>query len=244
MSQSSRERKLHRLYLEQTLGWAAAWLIGIAVLFTVAVTTHGRLGRQDLDAELRPFAIAIYGLTWLDDAGDFHDEVLRREPDLMDGPFDVWVIEPGERSTAHLAPGEPHFRIASLETVAAGIVESEEADFFEDGLDTRGAPYRLHGTVTYDDDDVARAAMLVAADPTVCKAAHAKFIRETALVAIVLVAAGLLVGAAMSRRALRPVLTSFEQQERFLAAAAHELRTPVASLRAVCESAGSDDRAG
>ncbi len=238
MPRAGRERMLRRLYVEQTLGWAAAWLIGVVILFAVAVTTHGRLNRQDLDAELSLLAIAVYGLTWIDDEGTFHDEALRSEPGLVDGPFDVWVIEPG---TVHLAPDEPRFRIETLEAVATGIVESEDDGHFEDGLDANGAAYRLHGTVTYDDGDVPRAAILVAADPAPWRAAHAKFIRETALVVAVLVVAGLLVGAALSRRALRPVLASLEQQERFLAAAAHELRTPVASLRAVCESAGTGE---
>ncbi len=233
-------RRLRRLYLEQTLGWAAAWLVGIAVLFAVAVATHGRLSRQDLDAELSLSAIAIYGLTWLDDAGVFHDEVARREPGLLDGPFDVWVIEPGERATVHLAPGQPRFRIESLEAVAAAVVESEE-DHFGDGLDSDGTRYRLHGIATYDDDDRARAAILVAADPEPWRAAHARFIRETALVVLGLAVAGLLVGALLSRRALQPVLVSLEQQQRFLAAAAHELRTPVAGLQAVCESASAGD---
>ncbi len=240
MPQISDDRRLRRLYLEQAFGWATAWLIGIASLFAIAVTTHGRLNRQDLDAELSLSAIAIYGLTWLDADGTFHAEMARREPGLLDGPLDVWVIEPGEPATIHLTPGVPRFRIESLDVVASGIVESEE-DYFGDGLDARGAPYRLHGTVTYDDNDLARAAILVAADPEPWRATHARFVRETALIVLVLVAAGLLVGVALSRRALRPVLASLEQQERFLAAAAHELRTPVASLRAVCESARADD---
>lgn len=232
--------RLRRLYVEQTLGWAAAWLIGIASLFAVAVATHGRLSEQDLDAELSLSATAIYGLTWFDAEGVFHDEVVRREPGLLDGPFDVWVIEPGEPATVHLDPGAPRFQIESLEAIAATVVELEE-DRFEDGLDAGGTPFRLHGTVTYDEDDRARAAILVAADPEPWRAAHSRFIRETALAVLALAAVGLLVGALLSRRALRPVLASLEQQQRFLAAAAHELRTPVAGLRAVCESARAGD---
>ena len=56
-----------------------------------------------------------------------------------------------------------------------------------------------------------------------------------------LAAAGVLIGASLARRTLRPVLDSIEQRERFLAAAAHELRTPVASLGAVCASARAGD---
>ncbi len=239
---AARGRGLRRLYVEQALGWTVAWLIGVATLFGVAVATHGRLSRRDLDAELGLTATAIYGLTWLEADGTFHAEMAAREPGLLDGPFDVWVIDPGEPVTTLLAPSEPRFRIQSLEAIAAGIVESEEDDL-RDGLDALDRPFRLHGTVTYDDADRARAAILVAADPRPWRAAHSRFVRETALVVLALSAAGLLVGAALSRRALRPVLAAVEQQGRFLAAAAHELRTPVASLRAVCESAAAGGEA-
>lgn len=243
MARKAREKRLRRLYLEQFLGWATAWLLGLGILSAIAVTTHGRLNRQDLDAEMRLLASAVYGLAWIDANGQFQDEVLRREPGLLDGPWDVWVIEPGLMEPAaspevHLAPTTVRYEIAALAATAAEIVTAEAESYFVDGRDDDGQAYRLHGTTSYDDNDLPRAAILIVADPAPWRAEHAAFIRETALAVVALAAAGLLVGSLLSRRALRPVLASLEQQERFLAAAAHELRTPVASLRAVCESPG------
>ena len=232
---SERDRRLRRLHLEQTRAWAIAWLIGIGSLFAVAVTVQGRLSSQDLDAELGLFSTAVYGLTWFEDDGTFESSALDREPELLAQPFDLWVIEPGIRPRTHLAPTGPRFEIPGLAAVAAEIVASEE-DVYVDGEDRTGRTYRLHGIASYDEQDRVKAAILVAADPSPWRSEHAQFVRTTALMTLALVAVGLFVGATLSRRALRPVLDSLDQQQRFLAAAAHELRTPVATLQAVCES--------
>ena len=228
---------LRRLYVEQALGWSLAWWIGVGSLFTIAVATHGRLAQRDLDADLELMAVAVYGLSWLDDDGVFHDEILRSEELLEDNPFDLWVIETEPRDIVHLGPESATFEVESLDAIVDGILGTEADDHFSDGIDARGVPYRLHGITFYDESDVPRGAILVVGDPALWRSAHAKFIRETALATLGLAVVGLLVGMALSRRALRPVVDSLAQQKRFLAAAAHELRTPVASLRAVCEAA-------
>ncbi|MEM8932840.1 MAG: sensor histidine kinase [Acidobacteriota bacterium] len=235
---AAREPRLRRLHIEQSLGWAVAWALGLGCLFAVAVTTHDRLERQDLDAELRLHAVTAYGLTWFDEAGRFHDEALRRETAVLDRSIDLWVIEPD--GTVLFRPPAPRFTIASPADVATRIVRAEALEIALDGNDTDGRTYRLHGTVTYDAEDRPRAAILAIADPTPWTDAHDAFVRVTALATFALLVVGLLVGVGLSRRALRPVLDSVERQERFLAAAAHELRTPIASLRAVCESATPD----
>ncbi|MGW2014316.1 sensor histidine kinase [Streptomyces sp. NPDC001927] len=60
----------------------------------------------------------------------------------------------------------------------------------------------------------------------------------------VLVVLSAAVGHVLSGRAIRPALTALGQQEAFLADAAHDLRTPVASLRMLAETAlrGDTDR--
>ena len=83
-----------------------AWLIGVASLCAVAILVHGRLNEQDLDAELALQASVVYGLAWIDEAGDFHDEALRREPDLLDGPHDLWLMT---ETKVHLSPEAPIF---------------------------------------------------------------------------------------------------------------------------------------
>ena len=234
--------KLRRLFFEQAVGWSLAWLLGIGSLFAVAVLTHWQLNQNDMDAELGLLVTAYYGLTWIDEDGHFHDEDLRLEEDLLAEPYDVWVIAPGNPETVHYRPSEPRFQTDSLAALAATVTATTE-EIFIDGEDLEGKSYRLHGYPTYSADGEAIAAILALGDPAPWSAAHEDFVTTMALVLLILVVAGWLVGAALSRRALQPVLDSLGRQERFLAAAAHELRTPVASLRAVCESAREEDAA-
>ncbi|MEM1180618.1 MAG: HAMP domain-containing sensor histidine kinase [Acidobacteriota bacterium] len=232
--------RLRRLYLEQAAGWSIAWLVGLGSLFAVAVGTHGELSQQNLDAELGLTAVATYGLTWLD--GDvFHDEALRLEPAFQQLPFDLWVVAPGPSGRVFMAPESPQFSLPDLGGLAAKVMAAEDEAYFEDGLDANGAAYRLHSLTFYDETNAPRAAIVVVGDPSDWREAHGHFVRTTAAALVILILIGLGVGMGLSERSLRPVLASLEQQRQFLTAAAHELRTPVASLRAVCDSAKYGD---
>jgi signal transduction histidine kinase len=68
---------------------------------------------------------------------------------------------------------------------------------------------------------------------------------DTLLRAIVIVGLGGLIGAAvvsvlLTRRALGPVRAAFERERRFVAAASHELRTPIAVIRSSAEVLGRE----
>ncbi|MBX9402624.1 HAMP domain-containing histidine kinase [Lysobacter sp. BMK333-48F3] len=240
MAPRPRDRRLRRLHLRLTLGWAGAWLLCVAALCALAIATHARLSRLDFESAMQLRASAVYGLTWFDERGAFHDELLRREPGVLDEAVDIWVIAPGTPPRVLLAPPRPRFdlqaRFARVDAWVAGA-----QDFAEEGRDGRGRAYRLQARVTYDDQDRPRALILVVADPALRDAAQAAFVRNTLLIVAALAALGLLLGNLLARRALRPVVQSFEMQERFIASAAHELRAPVANLRALCESAAAGD---
>ncbi|WP_441249571.1 sensor histidine kinase [Kitasatospora sp. McL0602] len=80
------------------------------------------------------------------------------------------------------------------------------------------------------------AAVLVGDDPAQSEAAHSRLLHWLALGCAALVLAAAAVGHLLSGRAMRPALRGLEQQEQFLAEAAHELRTPLATLRLVVET--------
>lgn len=231
-----REQVLRRLHLRLTAVWTAAWLLCVVVLCSVAIATHARLAQLDLASSARLRATAVYGLTWFDGDGRFHDEVLRKEPDVIDSGSDIWVIGKGTPPKVLLRPQRPRFDLAEPFALAEAVIAGGR-DIANEGHDRRGRAYLLQAKVTYDDRDRAIAAILVLADPGARDAAHAAFVRWTLAIAAGLAAFGILVGHVLSRRSLRPAIASFEQQERFIAAAAHELRTPVARLQALCESA-------
>lgn len=243
MRPERRERTLRRLHVRLTAGWTLAWLLCVASLGTVAVITHARLSELDLDSSLRLRATAVYGLAWFDEKGKFHDELLRKEPGVLDEGVDVWVIAPSPPARILLAPERPRFALVEPLRLAAMVTEREH-EGIEEGRDLRGRRYRLHAKVTYDAADRPRAAILIVADPSMRDAAHAAFVRRILMITAALAGFGLLVGNALSRRVLRPVMASFAQQERFLASAAHELRAPVADLIAVCETAGDGEPPG
>ena len=230
------EPLLRRLHLRLTAIWTLAWLLCVAALCTVAILTHARLTQLELASSLRLRATAVYGLAWFDADGKFHDETLRKEPGLLGGDADVWVLGNGSPPNVLLRPEQPRFDLADPFAVADAAM-GDRPDVMREGRDRRGRAYLLQAKETYDDRDRAVATILVLADPSARDAAQAAFVRNTLLIAACFAAFGILVGHLLSRRSLRPAIASFEQQERFLAAAAHELRTPVARLQALCETA-------
>ncbi len=67
--------------------------------------------------------------------------------------------------------------------------------------------------------------------------AHDELVLWVVLGATVLIGSLALAGHLLSARAVRPALAALEQQETLLAETAHDLRTPVAALRALAETA-------
>lgn len=118
---------------------------------------------------------------------------------------------------------------AAIERVA----DDEETGAFAAGdLVARGVPLRQIAEL--------RGAVVALADPAVGDAEHADF-RQ----AIILLGLALAVGSAgaawiVAGRTIQPAARALTHQERFLADAAHELRTPIAAIRATVE-AGDED---
>ncbi|WP_057633252.1 sensor histidine kinase [Stenotrophomonas humi] len=232
----ARDQLLRRLHLRLTAIWSLAWLFCVIALCVVAILTHARLTQLDITSTLRLRATAVYGLTWFDTDGRFHDEVLRKEAGVLDGRADIWVVGNGTPATVLLRPDHPQFELADpVDTAEAAIRDGTDA--VQEGRDGRGRPFLLYAKETYDERDRPAAIILVLGDPTARDAAQSAFVRSTLLIALGFAAFGIVVGSLLSRRSMRPAIASFQQQERFLSAAAHELRTPVARLQALCESA-------
>lgn len=89
-------------------------------------------------------------------------------------------------------------------------------------------------------------AIVVVADARAEQAAHNQVLVFTGVGGVLLVAVLAVAGHFLSGRAIRPASAALEQQEVLLAETAHDLRTPVAALRALAETAlrNPDERAG
>lgn len=234
---------LLRLGLPLLLAWSVAWLLGITILASIAIQQRAERRDADLDTELALRSTAVYGLIWFDAQGVFHDEVLRLEQELLDAPFDLWVVEPGKPPIHHLAPAHPRFNITDFSPLNSTVMGKGQAMYL-DGQDADGKPYRLHAIPTFldqGDTSTPQAMIITVGDPLPGQAAYQAFAQRIWLTTLALGVVGLLVGMGLTHWSLRPAFATLRQRERFLSATAHELRTPVAALRSICESAQRGD---
>lgn len=238
------QRRLRGLHLRLAGTWALAWLFGIGALALVAIRVGGAGFQQDLDGKLALSAMATYGLTWFDESGRFHDEVWALEPQLAEGDIELWVVEPGKPLQILLGPTKAAYGSEFLGEVSAEVLHSV-MPVTRTGRNSDGSQWRLHAIPTFSEgeSELPRAVVVAVIDPSASHAAQRSFEIRVSLFAGVLGALGLGVGLLLARWSLRPLALGFEQRERFLVAAAHELRTPVAAMKAVCESAGAGDEA-
>ncbi len=100
----------------------------------------------------------------------------------------------------------------------------------------RGDPRVIRAVALRDGPEI-RGAAIAVLDPTEFDDAHASLRNQVILLAIVIVVGSTIAAWFVAGRTTRPVARALGQQERFLADAAHELRTPIAAIRLTAESA-------
>ncbi|MFF0630202.1 sensor histidine kinase [Streptomyces sp. NPDC004296] len=104
-----------------------------------------------------------------------------------------------------------------------------------------GHPLRLLAVpFTGPDGDTTGGAIVTAADTADDQKPHRELTLLLATGCAVLLSLSAVAGHLITGRAIRPALNALQQQEAFLADAAHDLRTPAASLRLLAETAMGD----
>ncbi|GEM_PF-3509605 len=111
-------------------------------------------------------------------------------------------------------------------TISSGLPETIVVDW---------APDHLLRTVPLRDGVVVRGAGLVAVDRRPVDDAHGALRSRLIVAGAITVVAATLAAWWVAGRAIRPARAAVARQERFLADAAHELRTPIAAIRATAE---------
>ncbi len=222
-----------------TLAFTLANLAGLVVLAWVALGVDGDSRRRAEQDEARRRVTAAVALV------DVEDDRLNVEwlagDEITEGHPEVYVVAADHNRFTVVFTGagrrhdiDPeHLRLAAQHAMA-----NSDAVIL-DARDTRGRPVYLLAQPLYGESapDHPAGAVIAVGDPTAGAAAHTRL--RLALLAGVaaLAAASAAVGHLLSARGGRPAVASLTQQEQFLADAAHELRTPIAALRAAVDAA-------
>jgi two-component system OmpR family sensor kinase len=129
---------------------------------------------------------------------------------------------------------------AVLDAIVRGAVESPGATV-ADRTDVNGSKVRIMAFAFKDSTSVQPIGAVVAWQHTDEQdGAHNQLVLAVLISCAVLIGAAAVAGYWLSGRAIRPAMAALEQQEVLLAETAHDLRTPVAALRALAETAAQD----
>ncbi len=249
-------QRLRRLRWWMALMFAVANVGGLAILAAVALRVDSKSRVHAEMAEVRRRVTAAADLVYYDDSPDGDPDGAAQDGQLVtqwladddasDGHPEVYVVVragphlSGTRLTVVFAGRDRRHDVADgWLTAAARDAMDTESDQISHARDTRGRGVYLLASPLYadPDSDAPSGAVVAVGDPLAGQRAHNRLL--WALLASIggLAAASTAVGFLLSGYAVRPALANLSAQERFLADAAHELRTPVAALQASAEAA-------
>ena len=201
---------------------AISWAAGVLLLALMCIGLAHRSADQQVDGRLLSHALAAYGLGWWDAEGQFHDELLLLEDELFGGEVRVSIVTPEGPVFGPDVPGHAE--------VVAEVLSTLE------GVWVRGPRERSFAMATYDDDDQPVGAVIATLSTGPMRQASVELGGMILAVAFAFILVGLVFSRILSARVLAAFQANMDERERILAGAAHELRTPVATLLAIVDS--------
>jgi two-component system OmpR family sensor kinase len=221
--------------------YTAVAACGLVALAALAVNTDTHLRDTRIDNAMETRAKTTVALLYFTDDGlqlqdvKAQDKGAAGEPQLVilrGTPPKQQQVFASRQQQLPMAPSSLR-GVAAKAMLDAGIVRAK-------GTTTTGKPANLLADPFYTEQGKAAGAVVVIGDPSDGREEHEKLVAALVLGCVTLVMLAGLAGHALSGRSMRPAVDALERQEAFLADAAHDLRTPVATLRTLAEAALAD----
>jgi len=225
--------RLRRLRWQLTASYALGTAVCLVVLAGIAASIDANSRSAALDHDVDRIGTALSRALWYDDAGALHLEPLREDV-LAAGSASVAVFEWSTTGTlVQRWPVGGATAPADVAAVADDARQSEGTTLGDVTVD--GHPRRLAASGVWNGDRIG-AVVVVYGDPATEQHEHDVLVEWLAFGCVGLVLLAAAAGHLLSGRSMRPAVRALDQQEQFLAEAAHELRTPLATLQLVTES--------
>ncbi|MEV6906870.1 HAMP domain-containing sensor histidine kinase [Amycolatopsis sp. NPDC051071] len=235
MNNHSSADRLRRLRWMLTALFTVMNTLGLVVFAWLLISEDGDQGEERTDAALKEVTSSVSRLVAFDGTIDFG----LVNTDVLNDRCPQFAILPGgaaafqaHLSRANCVPMSPQVLTGlAAEAVQTGkLVSGYQKGSGGELVKVRAQPLR--------DGDGKPFAAVVAVQPTAAEDdAHTRFTLLVIGGTVLLVAALGFAGHLLSGRSIRPAAAALQQQEVLLAETAHDLRTPVAALRALAETA-------
>ncbi|WP_037967327.1 sensor histidine kinase [Streptomyces sp. SS] len=240
--------RVRRLRRRTTALFALTSAVGLVAMAAFAVRSDDARWRDQLDRTMDGDTSWAIGLLETGEDGRLDTNALAETMGTGCPPLSVLSVTPTAAGTGdprlvvEHAPARPCLSVpaADVRAVAAAAVRAGDAAAF-DRRATDGEPVRLFAMPFFapdaGEDDPPQGAVVTMTATSDQAADHRRLFWLVTAGCALLVAVSAAVGHLLSGRAVRPALSVLGQQEAFLADAAHDLRTPAASLRTLAETA-------
>ncbi|MET0236937.1 MAG: ATP-binding protein [Kibdelosporangium sp.] len=226
---------LHRLRWRLSLLFTIMNALGLIVFGWLLISTDSAQSEERQDADLRRITSTVNRL--LQNNGTLYtgfvaqDELNRRCPQFAVFPAGGERFQPYFSEQVCVPMDEATLRELAQWATQSGRILKGYRRGSDDRLVRIGAEPFRNGSGQYI------GAVIAVSDAEPEQARHDRLILVVAGSCMLLLGVVALAGYLLSRQAIRPAMAALEQQEVLLAETAHDLRTPVAALRALAETA-------
>jgi two-component system, OmpR family, sensor kinase len=233
---------LHRLRRRLTAVFAAAAAVVLMLFVGLLLATSTRLTAERLDSDLAGAASRATALIYDDDDGRTQTEGLA-DDELAERGMPILVVSRDGRGADRVLLEIGAADRTSALALAATAIGTPPEDLHYGTVRLGGHPRRAVALAWLHDDDRPGGAVVVTASGPVGVTTDRLFAPAVAGGAAVLVLLATVTWF-VAGRSLRPAAEALAERETFLSTAAHELRGPVARLRAGAEAARRTLRPG